>query len=105
MKPGAGGSWLYEPRGPAFEAADRAYVRAWGSPLVRIGVGGTIPFVAIFGRRFGDLPLILNGVMDPKTAAHGPDESMHLGIFRKAIAANIYLLDELARLGRDGLSR
>jgi hypothetical protein len=43
--------------------------------------------------------------MDPKTAAHGPDESMHLGIFRKAIAANIYLLDELARLGRDGLSR
>ena len=105
VKPGAGGSWLYEPQGPAFEAADRAYVRAWGSPLVRIGVGGTIPFVAIFGRRFGDLPLILNGVMDPKTAAHGPDESMHLGIFRKAIAANIYLLDELARLGRDGLSR
>ena len=30
--------------------------------------------------------MILNGVMDPKTTAHGPNESMHLGIFRKASA-------------------
>ncbi|MFT4976608.1 MAG: acetylornithine deacetylase/succinyl-diaminopimelate desuccinylase-like protein [Myxococcota bacterium] len=100
----SGGSWLYEPKGPAFEAADRAYKRVWGAEMIRVGVGGSIPFVAIFGRRFGDLPLILNGVMDPKTSAHGPDESMHLGIFRKAIAANIYLLEELAALGKAGLS-
>ena len=98
-----GDSWLYEPKGPAFDAADRAYQRAWGHPLVRVGVGGSIPFVAIFGRRFGDLPLILNGVMDPRTSAHGPDESMDLSVFRKAIAANVYLLAELAALGRDGL--
>jgi acetylornithine deacetylase/succinyl-diaminopimelate desuccinylase-like protein len=95
--------WLYEPRGPAFDAADRAYERAWGAPLARVGVGGSIPFVALFGRRFGDLPLILNGVMDPETTAHGPNESMHLGIFKKAIKANIYLFDELATLGKDGL--
>ncbi len=99
----SGEGWLYEPSGPVFDAADRAYERAWGAKLSRIGVGGSIPFVAIFGERYGDLPLILNGVMDPKTTAHGPNESMHLGIFRKAIAANIYLLDELAALGRDGL--
>jgi len=91
-------SWLYEPKGPAFPAADRAYVKAWGKPLLPIGVGGTIPFVAMFGRRFSDLPLILNGVMDPKTGAHGPDESMDLEVFRKAIRANVYLLDELSRL-------
>jgi cysteinylglycine-S-conjugate dipeptidase len=90
--------WLYTPRGPAFEAADRAYVRAFGHPLVQVGVGGSIPFVALFGERFGDLPLILNGVMDPRTTAHGPDESMHLGLFRKAIAANVYLYDELSRV-------
>ncbi|MCB9743192.1 MAG: M20/M25/M40 family metallo-hydrolase [Alphaproteobacteria bacterium] len=94
-----GGAWLYTPKGPAFEAADRAYVKSWGKPLERIGVGGSIPFVAIFGERFGDLPLILNGVMDPRTTAHGPNESMHLGVFRKAIAANVYLLDELGALG------
>jgi len=95
--PGAGEGWLYTPQGPAFPAADRAYEQAWGHALVPVGVGGSIPFVALFGRRFGDLPLILNGVMDPLTTAHGPNESMHLGIFRKAIAANVYLYDELAR--------
>jgi len=94
----SGSGWLYTPKGPAFEAADRAYEKAWGHPLVQVGVGGSIPFVALFGRRFGDLPLILNGVMDPLTTAHGPNESMDLGIFRKAIAANIYLLDELSRV-------
>ncbi|MEM1418662.1 MAG: M20/M25/M40 family metallo-hydrolase [Myxococcota bacterium] len=91
-------SWLYAPKGPAFPAADRAYEKAWGKPLLPIGVGGTIPFVAMFGRRFGDLPLILNGVMDPRTGAHGPDESMDLEVFRKAIRANVHLYDELARV-------
>ena len=95
--------WLYEPKGPAFDAADRAYEKAWGAPLLRVGVGGSIPFVALFGRRFGNLPLILNGVMDPETTAHGPNESMHLGVFEKAIKANIHLLDELAELGKAGL--
>ena len=96
--------WLYTPKGPAFPAANRAYEAAWGHPLVQVGVGGSIPFVALFGRRFGDLPLILNGVMDPKTTAHGPNESMHLGIFAKAIAANVHLYDELGALTREELS-
>jgi acetylornithine deacetylase/succinyl-diaminopimelate desuccinylase-like protein len=99
----SGEGWLYTPKGPAFAAADRAYVAAWGRPLVQVGVGGSIPFVALFGKRFGDLPLILNGVMDPLTTAHGPNESMHLGVFRKAVLANVHLLDELGALGRAGL--
>jgi acetylornithine deacetylase/succinyl-diaminopimelate desuccinylase-like protein len=90
------GAWLYTPRGPAFPAADRAYARAWGRGLLQIGVGGSIPFVALFGRKYGDLPLILNGVIDPRTTAHGPDESLHLGVFGKAILANVFLYDELA---------
>ncbi len=99
--PGEG--WLYTPRGPAFAAADRAYVRSWGAPLAQVGVGGSIPFVALFGRRFSSLPLILNGVMDPLTTAHGPNESLHLGLFRKAVLANVHLYDELAALGAAGL--
>lgn len=95
---GAGQSWLYRPQGPAFDAADRAYERAWGRPLLPVGIGGSIPFVALFGRRYSSLPLILNGVLDPQSGAHGPDESLHLGIFEKAILANVYLLDELSRV-------
>jgi acetylornithine deacetylase/succinyl-diaminopimelate desuccinylase-like protein len=100
----SGEGWLYTPKGEAFAAADRAYVKAWGHELVQVGVGGSIPFVALFGQRFGDLPLILNGVMDPLTTAHGPNESMDLGLFKKAIAANVYLLDELGRLDAGALS-
>jgi acetylornithine deacetylase/succinyl-diaminopimelate desuccinylase-like protein len=97
----SGEGWLYTPKGPAFAAADRAYEKTWGHKLVQVGVGGSIPFVALFGRRFGDLPLILNGVMDPLTTAHGPNESMHLGIFAKAVAANVHLYEELGALGRE----
>jgi acetylornithine deacetylase/succinyl-diaminopimelate desuccinylase-like protein len=91
-------SWLYEPKGPAFPAADRAYEKAWGRKLLPIGVGGTIPFVALFGRKYGNLPLVLNGVMDPKTGAHGPDESMDVRVFEKAIVANVHLYAELGAL-------
>lgn len=96
---GPSGAWLYTPKGPAFAAADRAYVKAWGRPLLQVGVGGSIPFVSLFGRRFGDLPLILNGVIDPQTTAHGPNESLHIGVFEKAIVANVYLYAELAAVG------
>jgi acetylornithine deacetylase/succinyl-diaminopimelate desuccinylase-like protein len=97
-KNGGSMSWDYVAKGPAFDAADRAYQAAWGQTPLRIGIGGSIPFVALFGRRFGDLPLILNGVMDPQTTAHGPNESLHLGVFHKAMLANVHLIDELAEV-------
>ena len=96
---GSGMGWYYEPKGPAFDAVDRAYVSAWGYKPVRVGVGGSIPFVAIFAKRFGDLPLILNGVMDPESTAHGPNESLHLGVFKKAVLANVELYAELGARG------
>lgn len=95
--PGAASSWDYVAKGPAFDAADRAYQIAWGRPPLRVGLGGSIPFVALFGRRFSQLPLILNGVIDPETGAHGPNESMHVGVYTKTIKANVHLYDELAR--------
>ena len=94
--PGAASSWDYVAEGPAFDAADRAYVAAWGRPPLRIGLGGSIPFVALFGKRFARLPLVLNGVIDPETGAHGPDESMHIGVYTKTVKANVHLYAELA---------
>jgi cysteinylglycine-S-conjugate dipeptidase len=95
--PGAADSWDYVAKGPAFDAADRAYEAAWGRPPLRIGLGGSIPFVALFGRRFATLPLVLNGVIDPDTGAHGPNESMHVGVYTKTVKANVHLYAELAR--------
>jgi acetylornithine deacetylase/succinyl-diaminopimelate desuccinylase-like protein len=95
--PGAASSWDYVAEGPAFEAADRAYEIAWGRAPLRVGVGGSIPFVALFGQRFARLPLVLNGVIDPETGAHGPNESMHVGVYTKTVKANVHLYAELAR--------
>jgi len=101
-KTGGSAGWAYAAEGPAFDAAARAYARAFGRDLVKIGVGGSIPFITLFARRFPDTPLILNGVMDPQTSAHGPDESLHVGLFRKVVLANVQLLGELAGLQATG---
>ena len=95
--PGAASSWDYVAEGPAFDAADRAYEMAWGRAPLRVGLGGSIPFVALFGKRFSRLPLVLNGVIDPETGAHGPNESMHIGVYTKTVKANVHLYAELAR--------
>lgn len=92
-------SWDYVAKGPAFDAADRAYVKAWGRAPIRLGIGGSIPFVALFGKRFSRLPLILNGVIDPETGAHGPNESMHIGVYVKTTVANVHLYEELGAVG------
>ena len=96
--PGAADSWDYVAKGPAFEAVDRAYQKSWGRAPLRMGLGGSIPFVALFGKRFSQLPLVLNGVIDPETGAHGPDESMHVGVYAKTVEANVHLYAELATL-------
>ena len=96
--PGAAESWDYVAKGPAFDAVDRAYEKSWGRAPLRMGLGGSIPFVALFGKRFSRLPLVLNGVIDPETGAHGPDESMHVGVYEKTVQANVRLYAELATL-------
>ena len=40
---------------------------------------------------------MLNGVIDPETGAHGPDESMHIGVYTKTVKANVHLYAELAK--------
>ena len=67
---GHGGSWFYDPPNcMGLQAADRAYEAVWGKRPVRVGIGGSIPFVALLGQRFGaTTPMILNGVLDPASA-------------------------------------
>ena len=101
IMPGAASSWDYVAKGPAFDAVDRAYQKSWGRAPLRMGLGGSIPFVALFGKRFSRLPLVLNGVIDPETGAHGPDESMHVGVYAKTVDANVHLYAELATLRGD----
>jgi len=95
--------WKTEPRGPAFDAARRALRAGFGREPVEIGCGGSIPFVGPFCAVLGGVPALLLGLEDPPCNAHGENESLDLGDFRRACASSAHLMHELAALGRTGL--
>ena len=85
--------------GPAYEAARQALAAAWdGVEPVHIGVGGSIPFIATFQRLFPNAEILVTGVEDPDSRAHGPNESLHLGEFERACLAEALLLANVARM-------
>ena len=94
---GAVPGWSTRPTGPAFDAARRALAAGFGREPVEIGCGGSIPFVGPFAEVLGGVPALLLGLEDPPCNAHGENESLDLGDFRKAARASAHLMDELAR--------
>jgi acetylornithine deacetylase/succinyl-diaminopimelate desuccinylase-like protein len=90
--------WRTEPSGPAFDAARRALRAGFDREPVAIGCGGSIPFVGPFVSELGGAPALLLGLEDPPCNAHGENESLHVGDFRKAARASVHLLAELAGL-------
>ena len=82
--------------GPAYAAARAALGEAWGVPPVEIGVGGSISFVTTMAGAFPDAEILITGVEDPDTRAHGANESLHLGEFERACLAEALLLRNLA---------
>ncbi|SDS99123.1 Acetylornithine deacetylase/Succinyl-diaminopimelate desuccinylase [Nocardioides scoriae] len=83
--------------GPAYDAARRAFTEAWdGTEPIDMGVGGSIPFIAEFLRTFPDASVLVTGVEDPDTRAHGANEGLHLAEFERVCLAETLLLDLLA---------
>ncbi|MCL2092066.1 MAG: M20/M25/M40 family metallo-hydrolase [Micrococcales bacterium] len=80
---------------PAMRAARAAFTAAWGHPPVDVGIGASIPFVADLAEAYPDAAILVTGVEDPRSAAHGPNESVHLGELEKAVLAEALLLDLL----------
>jgi acetylornithine deacetylase/succinyl-diaminopimelate desuccinylase-like protein len=91
-----GAGFAAQAHGPVYDQARAAFADAWGTEPVDIGVGGSIPFVAAFAERFPDAAILVTGVEDPDTRAHGANESLHLGEFERVCVAETLLL---ARLG------
>jgi acetylornithine deacetylase/succinyl-diaminopimelate desuccinylase-like protein len=85
--------------GPAYDAAREAFAEAWdGTAPVDMGIGGSIPFIATFQELFPKAAILVTGVEDPDTKAHGSNESLHLGDFERACVAEALLLAKVARL-------
>jgi acetylornithine deacetylase/succinyl-diaminopimelate desuccinylase-like protein len=83
--------------GPAYDAARNAFAEAWdGVRPIDMGVGGSIPFIAEFLRSFPEASVLVTGVEDPDTRAHGANEGLHLGEFERVCLAEALLLVNLA---------
>jgi acetylornithine deacetylase/succinyl-diaminopimelate desuccinylase-like protein len=78
--------WLADALAGASEAL-------FGHPARSIGEGGSIPFMAMLGRRFPAAQFVLTGVLGPGSNAHGPNEFLHLPTGRRLTAAMALVLD------------
>ncbi|WP_344130500.1 dipeptidase [Luedemannella flava] len=93
-----GSPCVIDATGPAFDAARAAFTTAWdGVAPVDIGVGGSIPFIATFQELFPNAAILVTGVEDPDSRAHGPNESLHLGEFARVCLAEALLLANVAK--------
>jgi len=90
-----GNPFLVDTTGWAAVEAKAAMAQAWGVAPVETGIGGSIPFIAHLVETFADAQILVTGVEDPDTRAHSPNESLHLGVFRRAILTEALLLANL----------
>ncbi len=85
--------------GPAYDVARDAFTQAWdGVRPVDMGVGGSIPFIAEFLLAFPQASVLVTGVEDPDTRAHGANEGLHLAEFERVCLAETLLLANLASM-------
>ena len=73
-----------------------AFAEAWdGVVPVDMGVGGSIPFIAEFLDAFPEASVLVTGVEDPDTRAHGANEGLHLAEWERVVLAHALLLQRL----------
>jgi cysteinylglycine-S-conjugate dipeptidase len=96
VREGVGSPYQLATGGPAYQAMKRAMTEAFGTPVVEMGAGGSIPFVAEFAHVFPDATLMLTGAGDPKCNAHSEDESVDLADLEKSCLAEALFLGYLA---------
>lgn len=98
VRPGELGRSFQAPADSAAMRTARAcFEEAWGRPPVDIGIGGSIPFIAELLDVYPDAAILVTGVEDPDSRAHGADESVHLGELEKVVLAEALLLASLGR--------
>jgi acetylornithine deacetylase/succinyl-diaminopimelate desuccinylase-like protein len=97
IHPGSvGRAFALDTAGPFYDAFRAGMEEAWQTPVLNIGEGGSIPFVAAFKDQHPDAAVLLTGVADDKSRAHGPNESVDLADLRKGMLAEAIALRLMA---------
>jgi len=91
---GAQLEFLYEETGEAtqldtdnfaVEAWSEAFREAYGTEPVKMGAGGSIPFISLFAERFPDAPILVVGAGDPTSSIHAPNESQDIADLERSV--------------------
>ncbi|CAN5358361.1 dipeptidase [soil metagenome] len=90
-----GNPFLVDTSGWAVAEAKDAMLQAWGAAPFETGIGGSIPFISDLVDVFPDAQILITGVEDPDSRAHSPNESLHLGVFQRAVLTEAVLLAKL----------
>ena len=70
--------WNAPPLAPWLEeVTDTSSQEFFGKEACYLGLGGSIPFMAMLGERFPQAQFLITGVLGPHANAHGPNEFLH----------------------------
>jgi acetylornithine deacetylase/succinyl-diaminopimelate desuccinylase-like protein len=65
------------------EITDASSQEFFGKEACYLGLGGSIPFMAMLGERFPQAQFLITGVLGPHANAHGPNEFLHVPYAKK----------------------
>ena len=79
--------WNAPPLAPWLEAALLSASTAhFGKPTAFLGIGGTISFIGLLGKKFPKAQFVVTGALGPDSNNHGPDESLNIPAAKKLSA-------------------
>ncbi|MCY4655216.1 MAG: M20/M25/M40 family metallo-hydrolase [Gammaproteobacteria bacterium] len=86
------------PVNPAWleEALQTASQQTFGQPMLKMGTGGTIPFMTMLGKTFPDCNFVVTGVLGPHSNAHGPNEFLDIETGKKVTGCIAHLVARAA---------
>ncbi len=64
-------------------ALEKGSQESFNRPVMYMGEGGTIPFMAMLGDFYPQAQFMITGVLGPQSNAHGPNEFLHIPFARK----------------------
>jgi acetylornithine deacetylase/succinyl-diaminopimelate desuccinylase-like protein len=78
-------------------AMDSVSDRVFGKDYGSLGIGGSIPFMEMLGRRYPDAQIVVTGALGADSNAHVPNEWLNIAFAQQITQAVAHLLDAHAR--------
>ena len=90
--------WNAPPLAPWLaDALGQVSQTVFGEEYRSIGIGGSVPFMGLLGRRYPEAPILITGALGADSNAHVPDEWLNLRFAGQITEAVAHLLDAHAR--------